>query len=56
MTEPQPDRTPSVIESIAETAVEVPDPSSPQSGTDGEKQADGGLVPPDDAQAVQPPA
>ena len=50
MSEPQPDSTPSVIESIAETAVETPDDKADR------EDDTGGLVPPDHTQPVQPPA
>lgn len=56
MTEPDSSATPSFVEDLAKTAVPTPE-DEPSGDGDGHRAQDtGGLVPPDHAQDVQPPA
>lgn len=56
MSEPDSTATPSVVEDLAKTAVPTPDDSL-SADRDGQGSQDtGGLLPPDHAEDVQPPA
>lgn len=57
MTEPGSTDSPSFVEDLAKTAIPTPQDSAPaeRAGDQG-TQDTGGLVPPDHAQDVQPPA